>query len=171
VFLGAEITYIADLDEFGHIGPYVSRTDPRYNSSPVFGLAGIVLPVEEVRSFGTWFFQLKCNLLAWEIAQAGVHPATWEKKGSALYTEANVRKYQQLRHATNRLFNRIEKAEGFVFYVGIKKLALPAKHNPNYLYIRMLLEAMKRLNHFCELDCGPAEGLFLALDEHDQRDI
>jgi hypothetical protein len=77
------MNYIAYLDEFGHIGPYASRSDAHYNSSPVFGLAGIVLPVDQVRPFGTWFFQLKCNLLAWEIARDGAHPATWEKKGPA----------------------------------------------------------------------------------------
>ena len=37
------MTYFAYLDEFGHIGPYVSRQDPRHNDSPVFGLAGFVL--------------------------------------------------------------------------------------------------------------------------------
>ena len=49
------MTYFAYLDEFGHIGPYVSRQDPRHNDSPVFGLAGFVLPSEQVRGFGTWF--------------------------------------------------------------------------------------------------------------------
>ena len=34
------VTYFAYLDEFGHIGPYVNREHPRYNDSPVFGLAG-----------------------------------------------------------------------------------------------------------------------------------
>ena len=57
------MTYFAYLDEFGHIGPYVSREDSRYNESPVFGLAGFVLPSEQVRGFGTWFFQRKCELL------------------------------------------------------------------------------------------------------------
>ncbi|MXY18976.1 MAG: DUF3800 domain-containing protein, partial [Synechococcus sp. SB0664_bin_36] len=37
------MTYFAYLDEFGHIGPYVSREDPKYHQSPVFGLAGLVL--------------------------------------------------------------------------------------------------------------------------------
>ena len=44
--------YIAYLDEFGHVGPYVSRTHPRHNDSPVFGFAGFVMPAEEVRGFG-----------------------------------------------------------------------------------------------------------------------
>lgn len=30
--------YIAYLDEFGHIGPYISRLDKRHNDNPVFGL-------------------------------------------------------------------------------------------------------------------------------------
>ena len=62
-FLEAFVTYFAYLDEFGHIGPYVSGEDSRYNESPVFGLAGFVLPSEQVRGFGTWFFQRKCELL------------------------------------------------------------------------------------------------------------
>lgn len=164
------MTYIAYLDEFGHIGPYASRRDAHYNSSPVFGLAGIVLPVDQVRPFGTWFFQLKCNLLSWEIARDGAHPATWEKKGSSLYTELNVTRYQELRRATNRLLNKVQNVGGFVFYVGLKKSSTPARHNPNYLYVRILLEAIKRLNAFCELDCVPMSRLFIALDEHDQRD-
>ena len=36
--------YVAYLDEFGHVGPYIAHHDPRYNTHPVFGLGGIVLP-------------------------------------------------------------------------------------------------------------------------------
>ena len=46
------MTYFAYLDEFGHVGPYVSRADPHHNDSPVFGLAGYVLPAVQVRGFG-----------------------------------------------------------------------------------------------------------------------
>ena len=88
--------YFAYLDEFGHIGPYVARDDPAYNDSPVFGLGGMILPYSSVRQFSTWFYQLKCNMLAWEIGQSGQHPATWEKKGSALFTSMNVEKYRQV---------------------------------------------------------------------------
>ena len=88
------MTYIAYLDEFGHIGPYISRDDPKHNDSPVFGLAGLVLPIEEVRSFGTWFYQRKSELLAFEIERSGTPAAIWEKKGSALYTVKNVETYQ-----------------------------------------------------------------------------
>ena len=55
---------IAFLDEFGHGGPFVARSDKRFNQSPVFGLAGYVMPHTQVRGFATFFFQLKANLLA-----------------------------------------------------------------------------------------------------------
>ena len=88
------VTYFAYLDEFGHIGPYVSKQHPKHNDSPVFGLAGFVLPFGRGREFGTWFFQRKCQLLSFEIRQSGEHPAQWEKKSSSLYTVRNVRAYR-----------------------------------------------------------------------------
>ena len=122
------MTYFAYLDEFGHIGPYVARQHPRHNDSPVFGLAGFVMPSEHLRGFGTWFFQRKCDLLAFEIERSSQHPALWEKKGASLYTATNVTRYVELRKLTNRLFNKIASLDGFVFYVGIKKTARPAHH-------------------------------------------
>lgn len=38
-FLGL-LMLIAYLNEFGHIGPYISRTHTKHNDSPVCGLAG-----------------------------------------------------------------------------------------------------------------------------------
>ena len=163
------MTYFAYLDEFGHIGPYVKRIDPRYKDSPVFGLAGFVLPSEEVRGFGTWFFQRKCELLEFEIKRSGEHPALWEKKGASLYTVTNVTKYAELRKFTNRLFNKIETLGGFVFYVGVEKTAAPDQHYPNRLYARVFLEAIKRIDEFCWKDCNPPDNFVLILDEHDQR--
>ncbi len=166
-FLGRSLTYIAYLDEFGHIGPYINRGHPTHNDSPVFGLAGFVLPSDEVRGFGTWFFQRKCELLDFEIKRSGKNPAQWEKKGASLYTVTNVNKYPELRRFTNRLLSKIDKLGGYVFYVGIKKSARPDNHKPNLLYERILVEAIKRINGFCSEDCEPPENFLLILDEHD----
>lgn len=162
--------YMAYLDEFGHIGPFVSKTDPTYKESPVFGLAGYIMPLDKVRSFGTWFYQLKCNLLQWEINRSGQHSATWEKKGSALYTVPNVTQYRELRTATNRLLKKINNVGGHSFYVGLKKTHAPNAANANGLYHAVLKEALKRLNDFCEQDAPEGSRFMLALDEHDQRD-
>ena len=125
------LTYVVYLDEFGHIGPYINRTDPRHNDSPVFGLAGFALPIDQVRGFGAWFFQRKQELLAFEIDRAGKHPAVWEKKGASIYTVPNVTNYAELRRFTFRLFNKIDTLGGFLFHVGGTKPLAPEEHNPN----------------------------------------
>ena len=143
--------YFAYLDEFGHIGPFISRNDPKHNTSPIFGLAGIVIPISEVRNFSSYFYKLKCNLLAWEINNA--HPPIpayqWEKKGSALYTVQNIGKYPELRKATFRLINKIKAIDGFVFYTGIEKAPPAAAHTPEALYTSVLRDCVRRLDNFC----------------------
>ena len=109
-FWGLAIHYIAYLDEFGHIGPYISRIHAQHNTSPVFGLGGLLLPASKVRAFSTWFYQLKGQLLNFEIERAGVPAYRWEKKGSAHFTTTNVLRYPELRKATFRLLNRIESS-------------------------------------------------------------
>ncbi|MDE0057782.1 MAG: DUF3800 domain-containing protein [Defluviicoccus sp.] len=163
------MTHFVYLDEFGHVGPYISRTDSRHNASPVFGLAGFALPSHQVRGFATWFYQRKCELLGPEIERSTKIPAVWEKKGSRLYTVANVKGYRSLRTFTNRLFIRITGLGGFVFYVGIRKTFAPDEHNGNRLYVGILREAIKRLDQYCSEDCSPASHFILALDEHPRR--
>ncbi len=160
--------YIAYLDEFGHVGPFISRSHERHNTSPVFGLGGVVLPVERVRPFASYFYRLKCNLLAFEIERAGVPAYQWEKKGASLYTTQNVLKYSELRRATARLLNRVEKDEGMVFYVGVEKTHSPDEHDPKRLYRAVLREVIKRLDDFC----GRSNSLFmLVLDEQGDREF
>ena len=78
------VTYLAYLDEFGHIGPYVSRGDPRYHDSPIFGLAGFVMPIAQIRGFAMWVFRLKKQVFSHELVRSNKIPAQWEKKGSSL---------------------------------------------------------------------------------------
>jgi hypothetical protein len=161
------LLYFAYLDEFGHIGPYIARSDPKHNDSPVFGFAGFIIPYNQVRGFSTWFYQMKCRLLDWEIKQSGQHPSSWEKKGSALYTTKNVMAYQELRAATNRLLNKIRNVGGHVFYVGLEKNRPVQEFNSKGLYLTVLAEAMKRLNQYAsEHDAE----MIIIMDEHQDRD-
>ncbi len=59
VFLDPSPMYFSYLDEFGHDSPFVSRKRPRHNTSPVFGLAGFVMPTttEEVQFIGRLLVQ------------------------------------------------------------------------------------------------------------------
>ena len=114
------MTYFGHLDEFGHVGTYVARIDPKFRDSPVFGLAGFVQSAQDVREFGTWFHQRNCDLPAFEIERSGEHPALREKRVASLCTVTNVRRYPGPRRFTNRLLNRIEVLGGFVLHVGIR---------------------------------------------------
>lgn len=161
--------YFAYLDEFGHDGPFVSRKHPRHNASPVFGLAGFVMPADNVRRFGSWFFQRKCALLAWEISRSQKPAWQWEKKGARLYTVKNVKSYYQLRNFTIRFLKTIRQFDGFVFYFGRKKTEPPEIHNSTALYKSVLRESIKRIDQFCEKVCTPPENFVLLMDEHTRR--
>ena len=154
--------YVAYLDDFGHVGPFVSRTDPAHKTNPVFGLGGIVLPYSSVRDFATWFYKRKCELLAFEIERSGVHPSQWEKKGAALLTTRNIHQYRQLRLTINRILNRIESVGGFVYYKGIVKHRAPEDSSAKRLYMSVLRKAIQGLDRHCLTE--DAEFL-LVLDE------
>lgn len=147
--------YAVYLDEFGHIGPYVSSDHRKYNDSPVFGFAGMLLPVEQVREFAIWFYQMKCQLLAYDLKNnnpANRPPYQWEKKGSQLYTVLNVEKYRDLRVATNRILSMIKKSGGHVFYTGVHKLAAPDTHDSAKLFNQQLLQAVRKIDKFCSAE-------------------
>lgn len=141
--------YFAYLDEFGHVGPYISRKDTKYNTSPIFGLGGFVLPSNAVRNFSTFFYQLKCNLCKEELENSKEPAHSWEMKGSSVYRPKNVKNYPSLRQGTNRILNRINNAGGFVFYVGIRKYMSPEQSSSESLYTAVLKESIKRLDEFC----------------------
>ncbi|WP_371318737.1 DUF3800 domain-containing protein [Pseudomonas gingeri] len=120
--------YVAYLDEFGHVGQYVSRNHSQYKTSPVFGLGGMLIPAHHVREFAIYFYKLKCHLLAWDLQHKNprqLPPYQWEKKGASIYTPTNIAKYQSLRHSTFRLLNQIKQVGGHVFYTGEHKTAAP----------------------------------------------
>ena len=106
------------LDEFGHIGPFIARADKRYNQSPVFGLAGFIMPHQNVTQLSTWFFGQKNFLLGPEIKRSGKHPATWEKKGNDLFTTRNIKKYPDIFRTSAPIIGKINRLNGKVFFYG-----------------------------------------------------
>lgn len=158
--------HFAFLDEFGHIGPFIARRDPRYNASPVFGMGGMVLPEDSVRPFAVWFFQLKCKMLEREIARDGKHPATWEKKGTALFTAKAIRKYPSVRDAGKRLINRIAAYNGNIFYYGREKHLPPRESNAIGLHKTVLSHSIRRLDALC---AQRNQYFMMILDQHSSR--
>ena len=67
--------YAIFLDESGHIDPFFSRKHERNNQNPIFGLAaGYVMPVKEIRNFGTWVFKHKYSMFQSDFDRLRVHP-------------------------------------------------------------------------------------------------
>ena len=166
--------YIAYLDEFGHSGPYISHDHPTHHTHPAFGIGGFVLPYYKVRSFSTFFFQLKNNLLKTELAKAKsnaeeklqpFHPAKWEKKGSSLLTAKNIARYRETRVALNRIMKKISDDDGFTFYVGQQKKP-GLDMDPVRVYMQALREVIKRLDHECQ---SSNSQLMIIIDEHSDR--
>ncbi|MNP21965.1 hypothetical protein D3C76_1146060 [compost metagenome] len=118
----------------------------------MFGLGGVLLPAEEVREFAIYFYQLKCQLLAWDITHENPRrlPAyQWEKKGSKLYTTRNVLQYRSLRQATFRLLNHIKNVGGHVIYSGEHKPCSSPDHDATATFKRQLLHAIRTIDRFC----------------------
>ncbi len=156
------VMYFAYLDEFGHDGPFVSRNHVKHSTSPVFGLAGFVMPADNVRHFGSWVFQNKCRLFQWEIDRSQKPAWEWEKKGSRFYTVRNIKQYYHLRNFTIRFLKTIKSFGGFVFYFGRKKTKPPEIHDSTALYTSVLRESIKRINEFCKRGLCRARKLYTA---------
>ncbi len=169
--------YIVYLDEFGHIGPYVSAEHPKYNTHPVFGLGGFVIPANKAREFSSFFFNLKTRLFdGFDIPQARKRAeerneffslSTWEKKGSQQYSVKNLQHYTKpILRSTFRIINKITKDGGFLFYVGDTKHQGTENHNPSKTYHFSLKEIIKRLDE--EFKNTNAQFLIF-MDDHESR--
>ena len=120
---------IAYIDEFGHQGPYISHDHAKYNTHPCFGYAGYILPAENVREMSGYFKYVKEQLLAVEIELSGVPSDQWEKKGSALLTTRNIKRYgDELAPALSRIYRKLGKLGGHLFFYGQQKPVGPVRN-------------------------------------------
>lgn len=154
------------MDEFGHGGAFLSRNDPKFSHSPVFGLAGYLLPHHQVRHFATFFLQLKSNMLRHELSENGEHPATWEKKGSELISTRNIRRYRHIREGLFRLLAEIRKCDGKIIYYGREKYMSPDSSNPSGLYTTVLSHTIRGIDAFC---ISKKSHFMMILDQHSDR--
>ncbi|MCT9870800.1 DUF3800 domain-containing protein [Paenarthrobacter sp. YAF11_1] len=160
---------IAYLDEFGHIGPYISDSHTKFNTHPVFGYAGFVMPAENVREFGGYFEYIKENLLRFEIERDGAHPRRWEKKGASLFTTKNIEQYPELTRAFKRLMRKLDKLGGKVIFYGQVKPLGSAKETGESAADRSahaLRQTLRRLSwHAGRLD----RDIMIVLDSVDDK--
>lgn len=154
------------LDEFGHIGPYAGRSGRKHNESPVFGLAGFMLPEQAVRSFATFFLQLKTETFRHDLDANGAMPAKWEKKGTSFIRPKPMTDYPNLRKAMFRIITRVSKEHGRIFYYGREKERGKLDGNSIGLYTTCLAHALRRIDAYCQ---ARGESFVVVLDQHSAR--
>lgn len=163
---GCVSTNFVYLDEFGHIGPYMKRTDARYNESPVFGLAGLILPETAIRPFATRFLQLKEHVFRRDIEASGKIGSLWEKKGTEIFTAKQIAKYKHFRATGFRLINEVRDCGGKIFYYGREKISGTTNVNSIGLYTTVLSHAIRQLESFSETQ---RTSYVMVVDEHSAR--
>ncbi|SIT85846.1 DUF3800 domain-containing protein [Microbacterium sp. RU33B] len=145
---------LAYIDEFGHIGPYISESHAKFNDHPLFGYGGFVLPADNVRHFGGHFEYLKERLLEFEIRRDGAHARRWEKKGSSLLTTRNHDKYgPEIKRTLIRLARKLKSLDGRAFYYGQVKPIGSAKETGETSSARSLhalRQAILRLSQYAD---------------------
>lgn len=154
------------LDEFGHIGPYMSRNNSRYNESPVFGLAGIILPETAIRPFATKFLQLKQHIFQREITSAKTIGALWEKKGTEIFTTKQVAKHKHFKATGFRLINEVRNCGGKLFYYGREKIQGTTDVNSIGLYTTVLSHTIRQLENFSD---AQRTNYVMVVDQHSAR--
>lgn len=154
------------LDEFGHSGPYFGKDHAKHNTSPVFGLAGYLMPESQIRGFGTYFIQRKKDLLSADMAKAGKLAYEWEKKGTNLFTATSIERYPKIRDSMFRMMSEIKKRKGYIFYYGREKIRDNDSLNANGLYTTVFSHAIRKIDAYCE---GIGENFVIVLDENSAR--
>lgn len=165
-FCVSKIMYFVYLDEFGHIGPFVSRTDKKYKESPVFGVAGVILQDTAIRKFATTFLQLKTHTFTSDINKSGMIPQKWEKKGSDIFRPKAIARYYNLLQCGFRLISGIKRFNGNICYYGREKIARKFDGNSTGLYTTVFSHAIRHLDEFFS---AQGETFVLVVDEHSAR--
>ncbi|MEM7598633.1 MAG: DUF3800 domain-containing protein [Pseudomonadota bacterium] len=155
------------LDEFGHIGPFIARTSPKHNESPVFGVAGIILPENAVRPFATFFLKLKEQNFASELEGSNKKPYKWEKKGTSFIRPSVMERYPESRRTLHRVMKKLDDLGGNIFYYGReKKRGLNKNLNPTGLYTTCFAHALRKLDKYCE---DRNSSFVVIMDQHSAR--
>lgn len=159
---------LAYIDEIGETGAFVSKDDPRFNTSPAFGYAGFVLPATAARRFGMWFTEEKRKVFATEI-RTSTHPEKWEKKGSAIFRAATLEDHPQQIRVFNGLVRRLRSLGGNLFYHAEEKPLGTPKQTELNTSLREASAMRETLNRLARHADSRDEHLLVMMDQINEK--
>ena len=133
---------LAFLDEFGNDGAYISRADPRYCHTPIFGYAGFVIEDTHIRRFSSQIFRLKRT----HFNIASKRALSREYKGAKVFhnrifheaTNADTRYHTKV--FGQRLLSALHDSGGKLVFYGLEKFFPPETHNATALHANCMRE-------------------------------
>ena len=135
--------------------------------APYSALRASSCQADEVRGFGTWFYQRKCELLDFEIGRSEKHPALLGEEGVQPLHSDQREPLSRVTQVHQPVFKQDQGTRRLRTSCGnTKRRTPPETHDPNRLYESVLIEVIKRIDQFCAEDCDPPGNFVLILDEH-----
>lgn len=159
---------IAYLDEFGHVGPFVSRDNPKYNTHPVFGYAGYVIPARNARYFSHEFNKTKRTLYKTDIEKSK-SPGQWEKKGAEFFSTGSMTSRPELARSFIGLVRILKSNQGHLFYYGDEKPQGTRKQTQKSAEDYTETALRETINRLCRHADRQGEDLAILMDDFTEK--
>lgn len=155
---------LAYIDEIGEPGAYVSKEHPRFNTNPVFGYAGFVIPERTARRFGKSFTEEKRRQFANELVNVE-NPGRWERKGSDIFTPDAWNSYSSQIRTFRGLVRTLDTLGGKVFYYADQKEKGTEKQVRVTREQRAMHAMQETVNRLCRYADGQDSNLLIMMDQ------
>lgn len=159
---------LAYLDEVGEPGAYVSRDHPKFNTNPVFGYAGFVIPERTARSYGRHFTEAKRRVFAKELSGVD-HPGRWERKGSDIFTPDAWANYRGQIREFRGLIAGLSECGGKVFYYADQKEKGTVRQVRQTREEREAISLRETVNRLCRYAASQEENLLIMMDQINEK--
>ncbi|MGL5850313.1 MAG: DUF3800 domain-containing protein [Phycicoccus sp.] len=159
---------LAYIDEIGETGAFVSRQHPRFNTSPAFGYAGLILPADAARQFGAAFAENKKSLFKVELDRAE-HPGRWERKGSSIFRTDTLDRFPHQIRVFNSLVWRVRHLQGSLFYYADEKPAGTPKQTRLDTEARETTAMCEALNRIARYANSQNQNVMVLIDQINEK--
>lgn len=159
---------LAYIDEIGETGAFIARDHPRFNTSPAFGYAGVILPAEKAREFGAVFTEEKRRVFKSEISEAD-HPGRWERKGASIFRPDTLTKYPQQIRVFNGLVSHVRRLGGSLFYYADEKPIGTPKQTVLDTTARETAAMREALNRIARHAEGQGKNVLVMIDQINEK--